>query len=237
MINYALFKKEWKEHFLKFAFCIILLIVSAFILSILPKDNYALIRFVTPDETLNSFWYYWTSLIIRWLGLIMAVVLGMASFASEKGSGTAIFLFSRPLTKNTIYNSKVMAGISILVACLLIPTLLLAAAFATQGVDNSFWISIIPAMAGIILIYLMAVNYSIISDEPTKAGILSIITLIMLALPGWFSFTKFLSLLYQMQGPSVFAEEGLSWGALFIFFVVIVLLYRLGLCLLQQAEF
>jgi hypothetical protein len=67
------------------------------------------------------------------VGVALAITLGFRQSAWEPSQGTALYLLHLPLGRRTIFLTKVLTGIGLLLACTLLPILLYAAWAAMPG--------------------------------------------------------------------------------------------------------
>jgi hypothetical protein len=71
--------------------------------------------------------------ILFYIGAALAIALGFRQSAWEPSQGTALYLLHLPLTRRTIFVTKLLTGIGLLLACTLVPILIYAAWAATPG--------------------------------------------------------------------------------------------------------
>ena len=67
------------------------------------------------------------------VGVALAIALGFRQSAWEPSQGTALYLLHLPLTRRSIFMTKLLTGIGLLLACTLLPILIYAAWAATPG--------------------------------------------------------------------------------------------------------
>jgi hypothetical protein len=60
------------------------------------------------------------------IGVVLAIALGFRQSAWEPSQGTALYLLHLPLTRRTIFVTKLMTGAGLLLACTLVPILIYA---------------------------------------------------------------------------------------------------------------
>ena len=70
---------------------------------------------------------------IFFIGVALAIALGFRQSAWEPSQGTALYLLHLPLSRRTIFLTKLVTGIGLLLACTLLPILIYAAWAATPG--------------------------------------------------------------------------------------------------------
>ena len=71
--------------------------------------------------------------ILFFIGAALAIALGFRQSAWEPSQGTALYLLHLPLTRRTIFLTKLFTGIGLLLACTLLPILIYAAWAAMPG--------------------------------------------------------------------------------------------------------
>jgi ABC-type transport system involved in multi-copper enzyme maturation permease subunit len=71
--------------------------------------------------------------ILFYIGAALAIALGFRQSAWEPSQGTALYLLHLPLSRRTIFVTKLLTGIGLLLACTLVPILIYAAWAATPG--------------------------------------------------------------------------------------------------------
>jgi len=67
------------------------------------------------------------------IGTMLAIALGFRQSAWEPSQGTALYLLHQPLSRRSIFLTKLLTGIGLLLACTLLPILIYAAWAATPG--------------------------------------------------------------------------------------------------------
>jgi ABC-type transport system involved in multi-copper enzyme maturation permease subunit len=71
--------------------------------------------------------------ILFFIGAALAITLGFRQSAWEPSQGTALYLLHLPLTRRTIFLTKLFSGIGLLLACTLLPILIYATWAAIPG--------------------------------------------------------------------------------------------------------
>ncbi len=81
------------------------------------------------------------------IGAALAITLGFRQSAWEPSQGTALYLLHLPLTRRTIFVTKLLTGIVLLLACTLLPILLYATWAAMPGTHAGpfEWSMTVPA--------------------------------------------------------------------------------------------
>jgi ABC-type transport system involved in multi-copper enzyme maturation permease subunit len=71
--------------------------------------------------------------MLFFIGAALAITLGFRQSAWEPSQGTALYLLHLPLTRRTIFLTKLFSGIGLLLACTLLPILIYATWAAIPG--------------------------------------------------------------------------------------------------------
>jgi ABC-type transport system involved in multi-copper enzyme maturation permease subunit len=67
------------------------------------------------------------------IGIMLAIALGFRQSAWEPSQGTSLYLLHLPLSRRSIFVTKLVTGIGLLLACMLLPILVYAIWAATPG--------------------------------------------------------------------------------------------------------
>jgi ABC-type transport system involved in multi-copper enzyme maturation permease subunit len=73
------------------------------------------------------------STMLFFIGATLAITLGFRQSAWEPSQGTALYLLHLPLTRRTIFLTKLLTGIGLLLACTLLPILIYGVWAAMPG--------------------------------------------------------------------------------------------------------
>lgn len=258
MLSPSLFRKEIRENTLKFIFGVLLLGTVALIITITatpascPQSFFSLqdnmpgletnLNEVAEkaQETLSSyFWNQWNVKGLPLIGILISIILGAGVFAQEKAKGTLFFLASTPLSRRNIYDTKVAAGLVLLFACIIGATLLLILFTSFYGISLPvlpFVIGAFLAFCGLAVIYQATIIFSILTDDPLKAGVASVLLSFLLSIPGLFEGGQKYSLLLQMQFRNSALEEPFSWFFFLLMAALFFALRHLGLWLCYREE-
>ena len=71
--------------------------------------------------------------MLFFIGVALAIALGFRQSAWEPSQGTALYLLHLPLARRTIFLTKLVTGIGLLLACTLLPILIYATWAAMPG--------------------------------------------------------------------------------------------------------
>jgi len=249
MVNGAVMKKELRETAWKHALALVLLsvlgITLPFVFEWMGKFQVDIggalgetYRRQMSDFTLYM-WANWYSKNLYQILVIYAVVVGMAQLAGETGRNTAGFLFSKPLGRETIYRSKFIAGAAAMLTVMTVATTLtyLAALTAGKGLPALFMAGLVVNAAGLLLIYSLALMFSVIFDDQLKAGAAACGVALVLSIPGWIPGYGMYSVYRQMHAWPVYTGDGFQLGAIVIMTLVAWIFYRIGLSQLLKKDF
>ena len=253
MLSRSLYKKEIQENMMKFLFGILLLSIIAFVTAWANFDSH-LFQDVLPgfteagrvelEERLQEhyealLWDQWNVKRLTFIGTLVAILLGAGVFAQEKAKGTLFFLTSIPLSRNNIYDTKIAAGLTLLGICIMGSTLLLFLFTSLAGLflpAFSFLAGALLAFCGLAVTYQVTVIFSLITNDPIKAGAGSALLYFLLSIPGWFEGTEKFSLLFQMQSRKSVLEEPFSWFFFLLMALIFLILRHLGQWLWSREE-
>lgn len=244
MLGRSLFRKEIRENTLKFIFGVLLLGTVALIITITAisascPQNFFLQQDNMPETLSSYFWNQWSAKGLPLAGILVSIILGAGVFAQEKARGTLFFLASTPLSRRNIYDTKVAAGLVLLFACIIGTTLLLILFTSFYGISLPvlpFVIGAFLAFCGIAVIYQVTIIFSILTDDPLKAGVASVLLSFLLSIPGLFEGGQKYSLLLQMQSRNSALEEPFSWFFFLLMAALFFALRHLGLWLCYREE-
>ncbi len=249
MINAALMKKELREtawkHVLALAVLSAIGVTLPFVFDWLGKFQVEIggalgeaYRRQMSDFTLYM-WANWYGKNLYQMLVIYAVVVGMAQLAGESARRTAGFLFSKPLGREAIYRTKFIAGASAMIAVMTVATGLtyLAVFAAGKEVPVLFMAGLVVNAAGLLLIYSLALMFSVLFDDQLKAGAAAFGTALVLGIPGWIPGWGMYSIYRQMHAWPVYTGDGFQLGAIVIMLPAAWIFYRIGLSKLLKKDF
>jgi len=147
-------------------------------------------------------WANWYGKNLYQLTSILAIVVGMGLVAAEAGNGTLGFLLTRPVSRAAVFTTKYLtgaAGLALTVAGASVVTWLASGAFGHPIPAGRFLVGIIPAIAGTLVIYGVAVLCSTLSGDQVRAGAAAAVLAALLSVPSWFGRTRAFSVYRQMQ--------------------------------------
>lgn len=250
MVNATLFKKEWREnawkHLLFFA---VLALLGASLpllfgwLGKLPIEFGGALGELMRRQLDDFTFYMWAN----WYGknlfqvlVIYGVVVGMAQVAGEVGRNTAGFLFSKPLGREAIYRAKFASGAVVMAAVTAAATIITyLTALAVGGNLPALFLAGVPVnVAGLLVIYSLALMFSVMFDDQLKAAAAAFGALLLIAIPGWIpgGYGMF-SVFRQMRAWPVYAGDGYQLTAIAVMLLAAWVFYRVGLARLQRKDF
>lgn len=173
------------------------------------------------------------------MGTILAIIMGMGLVASEASKGTIEFLLSKPITRESALFEKFLVGAIELIFVALFSTLILypASNFAGYKIAvSSILLALIPTIIGVIFIFVLTLLYSILLDNPVKVFAASIVSVLVLAIPGWFEKTQKYSLFRVMGAKEAFFDGKLVLSELGIVLITSPFVYLTALYIFNQLE-
>lgn len=256
MINKSLLRKELRENLAKFAACFLLLLIAALVSAHLfhyAREWPLLFSWQTPplgtfpgealrepgiDYAIFS-WGQWGGSSLYQLGTLTAILLAMGAFAHEKASSTLVFLSSTPLSRKQIFQTKAAAGFIMLAGCVFGSTVFLWLYSSFHGYTlplGLFLLSAVLNTAGLAVVYLVSLIFSIHTNDPGRAGGYAALFWFALSSPGWFPTTKNLSLFYHLQGWGIILENRFPWLFFLVILVAAAAVFRAGQLSWQRQE-
>lgn len=249
MINHTVLRKEWRENAWKHALALAVLGVLGFTLPFIFEwfgkmqiefggalgEVY---RRQMGDFTLYM-WANWYGKNLFQVLVIYAIAVGMGQVAGEVDRNTAGFLFSKPLSRETVYRSKFAAGAAPMIAVMAAATVLsyLAAQVAGKDLPALFLAGIVINAVGLLVIYSLALMFSVLFDDQLKAGVTAFGAALLIAVPGWIPGWGMYSLYRQMGAWPVYAGDDWQLPAMAVMLLAAWLFYRIGLSRLLKKDF
>lgn len=249
MVNSVLLKKEWRESAWKHVVALVLLSVMGVSLPFLFEwmsriqidfggELGEIYRRQMSDFNLYM-WANWYGKNLYQVLVIYAVIVGMAQIAGEVGKNTAGFLFSKPLGREMIFRSKFISGASaiIIVAAAATTLTYLAALLAGKELPALFLAGLPVNAVGLLVIYSLALMFSVVFDDQLKAGAAAFFAALVIAIPGWIPGYGMYSLYRQMNAWPVYTGDGLQIPAMAVMLLAVWAFYRIGLGQLMKKDF
>lgn len=185
-------------------------------------------------------WGNWHAKNLYQFGTLIAVLLGMSTVAGEVSANTISFLLARPVSRKTVFFSKVVSGIMSLVVVVSLSTAaVLSAAKLLRDFPLDTGRLLVAAgitVLGLCLIYIIAVFFSTIFDEPVKAGGATLVTLLVMSVLNWFPATKKYSLFFYITGRTYFLQREFPVWPVAVMVLAAVLFLAAGMRLLEKKE-
>ncbi|WP_031517873.1 ABC transporter permease [Desulfofalx alkaliphila] len=252
MIYKALIKKELMENRWKYAVILIWLLAFGSTLFLSFKWLGDLLQSLTGLEAeltnklmgamMEDFalyaWANWYGKTFYQSLVLFAIILGMSNIAGEVGRGTASFVFTKPLSRREIFFTKYATGGLGLALVITVSTFAawLASQFYGEALSLSFLTGIPMAFAGSLVIYSIAVYWSVVFDDQIKAGVAAALTAFVISIPGWFGSTAFLSVFVHMRGWPIYLGQDEWLMPLLAMLLISGAIYYLGLRALEKKE-
>jgi ABC-type transport system involved in multi-copper enzyme maturation permease subunit len=125
-----------------------------------------------------------------YIGGALAIALGFRQSAWEPSQGTALYLLHLPLARRTIFVTKLVTGIGLLLLCTLVPILLYATWAAMPGTHPSpfEWTMTGPALRVWLLMPLVYLGAFASGIRPARWFGSRLLPLVSVALPAVFAF-------------------------------------------------
>ena len=200
-------------------------ITVVFLFDQLPR----LLRYLTlpPDvqpmaeaQATNYFVYLWANWYAKHLyqgATILALLVGASLFAATAGDGPAGTAGGPRPGRGTIFAGKYLAGATGV-------ALVMAGSTAVVGVVSilrghplpaaNFALGLIPAMAGMLVIFGLAALCSALSPSPRQALLRAAATAVFLSVPGWIREWQDFSVYRQMQAMYYPFTGALFWDSI-----------------------
>lgn len=215
-INPFLLKKEMQENWSKYLLCSLMLgLTAGWGASFYGIDGGR----------------YWLTDILPFLGAAAAIILGMGSFSLERARGTLLFLLNTPLTRETIYRTKIWCGILLLTGSLLVAWasfFLAARLFGHLSFSGAFAAAFFLTFLGLVFCLQLSIFFSVLSADPVKASIASAFCLFILYSAALLEKTRFISPFYYMRGGTLIEGGPFPWPDLAVLLAANFALYHLG---------
>ncbi len=124
--------------------------------------------------------------ILFFIGAALAITLGFRQSAWEPSQGTAQYLLHLPLSRRTIFVTKLTTGISLLLGCTLVPILIYAiwAAMPATHAGPFEWSMTVPAFQVWLLMPLAYLGAFASGIRPARWYGSRLLPLVSVALPG-----------------------------------------------------
>ena len=242
----ALLKKEFKENFVKFVIETVLLVGITF--SLFPY-GYRLTQRINPNllnsikimgnasnffaklKDINFFIYsQWFGKNLFEMALLFAVVNAVGIIAGETERKTAVFLFSRPVSRAKIFSAKLIAVILYTLLPIVLSTYLIIPLSHNIPqkinlvlMNKLLFQSLVATTAAISL----TIVFSVLINDRVKAGIASFAVIIAsIALGSVKTFHRINFINFYIGKFSVYVTSGIVLSAILIFTALFLLLKK-----------
>jgi len=252
----ALMWKEYRENRMKLVIGCALLAIAGASISIayhffesgiagigqVPPDVLRLIQKVLPDfSNVNAYLFsQWFSKNLQQLGGILTVVLLGSAVASERELHTAIFLYSRPVTRSAVLAAKTVVLFTGLAVSIVISTgaAVLGAVIVGRTPGVAFILSAtVHSIVALLTFASLATLFSVLVADRVKAILLSGGVIILLSIAGQFKGLKWLNPLALFGSSGLVAHPVPQFVPLAVGLVLSAGMLVLSNRVLQQQEF
>ncbi|MHB8108098.1 MAG: ABC transporter permease [Candidatus Cryosericum sp.] len=252
----ALIWKEYRENRVKLVIgCALLAIVGAsvsiayhFFESGIPgmgqisPDVMKLVQKLMPDfSNVNAYLFsQWFGKNLQQLGGILAVVLLGSTVAAERELHTAIFLFSRPVTRSAVLAAKTIVLFTGLAVATVISTgaAVLGAVLIGKAPDLAFVLSAtLHSIVALLTFASLATLFSVLIPDRVKAMLLSGGAIIVLSVAGQFRGLGWLNPLALFGSSRLIAHPVPQLVPLFVAVILSAIMLALSNWVLQRQEF
>ncbi|MHB0884475.1 MAG: ABC transporter permease [Bacillota bacterium] len=251
-LNRQVWLKEWRENRWKsIAFGLVLMVnavITAFFfdqMTRLLKDitlpKWAEGQLVTQMAAYSAYvWSNWFGKNLYQMATLFLVLYGISAMASEVSRGTSSFLLSKPVRRGTVLFSKWLASAVGFALVTVLSTLLLypASLAAGHSYEIGRHLAALPMViaAGLVVLSLSFV-FSVVFDDPVKAGGGATLALLVLSLPSWFAKLRQWSLFYYLSAGPVAVDGSPHWGFVLLMLVLAGAVYAVAQRLLEEKDF
>lgn len=260
MIRFSLIKKEWREQRWIILLGLIILILLGLFMAfsfewlVVKLDGLEINQFNGPrwlQKSLNTIpqikdysyalWSNWNPKNLIQIGTIMAVLLGIITFAGEIEHRTVTFLLTNRLTRKNVFRSKIVATILSLGVIFFIPTLLLPL-FSFWSGHTLTHLRIIGASfvtyLGGLCVLSLTVYISIKLQDRIKTLLVMFLILFFQVLLGFIPYLEYLSLFkYTSAAAYYFGVTSFPWLTATALVVISVLLIKYSEYTFKKSDF
>lgn len=242
MASKGMWKKEIRAGRWKFAAGMSILMLAAIsaplifdytikLMDITPIPEFARGQVAQLKDFRFFVWSQWFGKSLTQMGTMIAVIFGAGLVSSEVSRKTIQFMLSKPIRREDIFTVKYIVN---LVNLALLTVLSSLALYITLLAVNRTYPAVnmieqtILAVAGLSVVYSLAVYFSSVFDQSLRSALASIFTVFLLYIPGSIPLMGKYSLFYQMSGPALYSGKGFPWVTMLIFAAISTVLYYLG---------
>lgn len=185
-------------------------------------------------------WASWFGKSLFQMATLFLILYGMSAMASEVSRGTFSFLLSKPLRRGTILFSKWLSSAAAFALVTVLSTLLLYPLSRAAGHAYAIGphLAALPMVlsSGLVVLSLTHV-FSVLFDDPVKAGGAAALALLVLSIPGWFHGIRRWSLFYYFAAGPVAEDGSPHWWFVFLLLLLAAAVYTVAQRLLERKDF
>ena len=214
------------------------------LLSALPQEQLKRYGGMMAVNLFNDFnlyiWSQWNAKNLTQIGAIMTVLVGMNLIAGETSGQTAGFLLARPVSRRSVFLTKALAGMLIIVSMVWFATIamVIAVYFTPYTIDAArLFLTTVLTTLGLLVLFSVTMLLSTIIDEPVKAGGVTVLFIILMVFSGWIRPLRFLNLFNHMYGARYFIGGTFPVISAAVMVVLLILLLAAGVKLFEKKEF
>lgn len=208
----------------------------------IPPEYADLIKKLLPDfSNVNAYLYsQWFSKNLQQVGAILAVVLLSGAVAGERELHTAIFLFSRPVSRGMILASKVIVLFGGLALTVLVSTggAVLGAVIVGKVPQPGFVLTAtLHSVVALLTFASLATLLSVLVPDRMKAMIFSGAIIIVLSVVGQFKPLRWLNPLALFGSPILIQHPAPQFAPIVVGVVLSACMLWISYGVLQRQEF
>ncbi len=253
----ALIWKELRENRIKLIITFVLLIaVAVFVAAAytmlssgmipgmekMPADVANLLQKIMPDfSNINSYLFsQWFSKNLEQVGALLAVILLTGTVAGERELHTAVFLFSRPVSRKAVLAAKAIVLLSGLCISVIAATLAAAVTSIVIGKtpDPAFLaVALLHALVALLVMAAFSLLVSVLIPDRIKGALVAGAVLIVCSLLGQVRFLRWLNPLALFGSRSLVTHPVPQLAPLLVGTGLIAVLLWLAYQALERQEF
>ncbi|NLX90141.1 MAG: ABC transporter permease subunit [Firmicutes bacterium] len=214
------------------------------LISAIPPEQLERFGGMMPANIFNDYslylWSQWNAKNLAQIGTILAVLVGMNLIAGEISGQTAGFLLTRPISRRSVFLTKALTGMLILISMVWFSTIVMVitAHFTPYTVDaGRLLLTTVITTLGLLVLFSLTLLFSTLIDEPVKAAGATLLVILLLVFCGWIEPLRFLNIFYHMNGAQYFIGGTFPVVSTAIMCAAAVVLLAAGLRLFEKKEF
>ncbi|MHB9094898.1 MAG: ABC transporter permease [Eubacteriales bacterium] len=242
MANAGLWNKEFRAGRLKFLAGLAVLTITAVSLPFIqdytirlmeknPLPEFATGQLVFLKDFRYWMWSQWFGKNLVQIGSIIAIVFGAGIISSEVSDKTIQFLLSKPVRRQEVFTIKYVVSLIYLALAVAVSSIAAYVAALSTGhhfPTGEFLQYIFVAIAGLGVVFSIAVYLSTVFDRTLKSVVGSMLIAVALSAPGYIPALAKYSLYLQMSGYTIFSGAGFPVIPVILLVVISVGLHILG---------